>query len=121
MSPQPASTISPLLLQGRVAFASFVPGGVVIDALTSPRQSPDVDGTVTLHASLPYTPWAIAAAALIDGWAETDTSIEMRFTYSKPNPQVRMSDGRSMILLDLQTSPTMRPGPEQGSRPPICA
>jgi hypothetical protein len=111
------STISPLLLQGRVAFASFVPGGVVIDAFTSPRQSPDVDGTVTLHAALPYTSWAVAAAALIDSWAEADTTVEMRFTYSKPNPQVRISDGRSMILLDLRTSPTMRLGPNQDSRP----
>ena len=121
MSPQPTSTISPLVLRGRIAFADFVPGGVVIDALTSPTDSPDIDGIVTMEAVLPYLPWAIAAAALIEGWASGATPVDMRFTYAKSTQQVRMSDGRSMILLDLRTRPTMRPGPEVDSRPPLCA
>ena len=118
MSPHPTPTISPLVLHSRVGFASFIPGGVVIDGIIDPQAQ---KGVVTLNASLPFSPWAVAAAALIESWAEADAPVEMRFRYSKPNPQVRISDGRSMVLLDLQDSPTIRLGPNHDSRPPICA
>lgn len=121
MSSPPVSTISPLVLHGRVAFASFVPGGVVIDGVIGSRLSDEAEGIVTLHATLPYSAWAVAAAALVESWADSDTAVELRFRYSKPNPQVRMSDGRSMVLLDLETNPTVRLGPNHDSQPPICA
>lgn len=119
MSPHPTSTIFPLVLHGRVAFASFVPGGVIIDGVIHP--SAQAQGVVALNASLPFSSWAVAAAALVESWAEADTPVEMRFRYRKPNPQVRITDGRSMVLLDLQDNPTIRLGPNHDSRPPICA
>jgi hypothetical protein len=121
MSPQRNSTISPLVLHGRIAFASFLPGGLVVDCVIGTRSSSDVDGIVTLTAVLPYSPWALAAAGLIEIWADADTPVELRFNYSKPNTQVRITDGRSLVLLDLQNPPTVRLGPDHDSQPPICA
>lgn len=121
MNPQAAPTISPLLLHGRIAFASFNPGGVIIDGVIGSESSHEIEGIVTLRASLPFSPWAVAAASLIDSWADSDTPIELRFKYTKPNPQVRMSDGRSLVVLDLKESPTVRLGPDHDSRPPLCA
>jgi hypothetical protein len=92
MNPQSTSTISPLVLHGRVAFVSFNPGGVTIDGVIGSAASPDVDGIITLRASLPYSAWAMAAAALLESWADADTPVELRFRYTKPNPQVTISD-----------------------------
>jgi hypothetical protein len=121
MQLEPSSTISPIALRGRLAFTTFTAGGLLIDAVIAEPSSPEFDGTLTLRVSLPYSPWAIAAAALIQSWADTDTPVDFRFSYSASGHQVRLEDGMSMVLLDLRESPTLRLAPDPDSKPPLCA
>jgi len=121
MNPQPTSTVSPLVLRGRIAFATFRPGAVTIDGVLEPEASPQVDGVFSLEAVLPYSAWAVAAAGLVDTWAGDDAPVELRFRYSRQRKQVRISDGRSFVVFDLQSAPSLRIGGRTESRPPISA
>ena len=121
MNPHPTSTVSPLVLRGRIAFATFKPGGVIIDGVLEPETSYPADGVFSLHARLPYSAWAVAAAGLVETWAAADAPIELRFRYSKKRQQVRITDGVSFVLFDLRSAPVLQIGDGSETRPPICA
>jgi hypothetical protein len=121
MNPQPTSSLSPLILHGRIAFATFGPGSVIIDGVLDPEAPQPVDGVFTLNAALPYSAWAVAAAGLVETWAACDSPVELRFRYSRKRQQVRISDGRSFALFDLQSAPSLRVLEDSGTSPPICA
>lgn len=126
MNPQSRSTLMPLMLRGRIAFATFLPGGVIIDGVLD-SDVPDrteqdrTHGIISLRAVLPYSAWAVAAGGLIQTWAAKDTPVELRFRYSQGDQQVRISDGRSLVLLDLLSTPDMRIGNGADAQPPVCA
>lgn len=121
MKPQPTATVFPLVLRGRIAFATFRPGSVIIDGVVEPETSQPVDGIFSLHAALPYSAWAVAAAGLVDKWAACDAPVELRFRYSNKRHQVRITDGRSFVVFDLDSAPTLRVGENTDTRPPISA
>ena len=121
MNPEPTPTVSPLILRGRIAFATFRPGALTLDGVLEPDTSQPGDGVFSVHLVLPYSAWALAAAGLVDTWAACDAPVELLFRYSKNTHQVRISDGSSFVLFDLQSWPTLRTGPSTETRPPICA
>jgi hypothetical protein len=121
MKLQPTSTLMPLILRGRIAFATFAPSVVIIDGVLGSDESDRTDGIIWLRAALPYRAWAVAAGGLIEEWAANDTPVELRFRYSQGKQQVRICDGRSLVLLDLQAAPDLRIGERANTQPPICA
>jgi hypothetical protein len=121
MNPQTTSTLMPLILRGHIAFATFLPSVVVIDGVLDSEASDRTEGIVCLRATLPYSAWAVAAGGLIQEWAAKDIPVELRFRYSEGKQQVRICDGRSFVLLDLQSAPDLRIGQQADTQPPICA
>jgi hypothetical protein len=121
MTPQPTPTIIPLVLRGRIAFATFREGGVTLDGVLEPDPKDPADGVFSLHVVLPYSAWAVAAAGLVASWAECDAPVELWFRYAKKTYQVRISDGTSFVLLDLVSAPVLRVGQPTDTSPPICA
>ena len=111
----------PLMLRGRIAFATFLPGGVVIDGVLDSDVVDRTEGIISLRAVLPYSAWAVAAGGLIQTWSANDTPVELRFRYSQGDQQVRISDGRSLVLLDLLSTPDLRIGDGADAQPPVCA
>jgi hypothetical protein len=84
----------------RVALVHFEPGLVTIDATGVGAASEPV----TLKARLPYAAWAVAAANTLERWAELSTAVDVRVRRGRAGRQIRMTDGRSQILLDLTQS-----------------
>jgi hypothetical protein len=121
MNPEPTSTLMPLILRGRIAFATFVPSVVIIDGVLGWDDSHRTEGIISLRAALPYSAWAVAAGGLIQTWAANDAPVELRFRYSQGKQQVRISDGRSLVLLDLESAPDLRIGERADTQRPICA
>lgn len=121
MNPQSTSTLMPLILRGRIAFATFLPSVVVIDGVLDSDGSDRTEGIISLRAALPYSAWAVAAGGLIEEWAAKDIPVELRFRYSEGKQQVRICDGRSLVLFDLQAAPDLRIGEPANTQPPICA
>jgi hypothetical protein len=121
MNALPTPTVSPLILRGRIAFATFRPGALTLDGVLEPGSPVSDYGVFSLHVVLPYSTWAVAAAGLVDTWAACDAAVELLFRYSSRTHQVRISDGSSFVLFDLECSPTLRIGPTSETRPPICA
>jgi len=122
MNPQSTSTLVPLILRGRIAFATFLPSVLIIDGILDSDESDDrTEGIISLRGALPYSAWAVAAGGLIQEWAARDVPVELRFRYCEGKQQVRICDGRSLVLLDLRSAPDLRIGEHADSQPPICA
>ena len=102
--PQPYAPPS-RTVQARVAFVTYEPGGVVIDLMAGPRGSKSARLPVALEVVLPRSTWAVAAAGLLDRWARTNAEIELCGRSSSGAPRMRLSDGRSCMLVDLRRAP----------------
>ena len=61
---------------------------------------------MSLDAFVPRTLWALAAGAQLERWAESSADVELSFrcsngNYSDGRPTVKLSDGRTLLVLDL--------------------
>ena len=97
------------VVQARVVFVTFEPGGVVIDLMAGAVGYKSAPLPIALQALLPHSTWAVAAAGMLDRWARTGTEIELRARCSKETPRMRLSDGTSYMLVDLRRAPDPLP------------
>ena len=96
------------------------PGRVVIDLMTEPGEY--ATAFSSLDAFVPRTLWALAAAAQLERWAASSADIELTFRhsnsdYSDGKPTVKLSDGRTLVVLDLCRVAHLPGDPDAAGKP----
>ena len=92
--------VRPSTVDGSIVFWDIGPGCLVLDIIT------DLDGSpLPVTASLPYSPFALAAVVTVDRWTDSATKLRFHFRLGRRGvPQVRISEGPVWLLLDLVES-----------------
>ena len=105
--------------RAQIIFVTSHPGRVVLDLMTEPGEYTTV--FVSLEAFVPRTLWAQVAAAQLDKWAASSTDIELGFHcsnggYSEGRPTVKLSNGRTLVVLDLCRAPDLPGDPDTAAQ-----
>ena len=110
--------------RAQIIFVTIHPGRVVLDLMTEPGEYTTV--FVSLEAFVPRTLWAQVAAAQLDKWAASSTDIELGFRcsnggYPEGKPTVKLSDGRTLVVLDLCRAPDLPGDPDTAAQTQLQA
>ena len=101
--------------RARIIFVTSYPGRVVIDLMSEPGDR--ATAVISLDAFVPRTLWALAAGAQLESWAASSADVELSFRCSNGNyldgkPTVKLSDGRTLLVLDLCRVPDLPREPD---------
>lgn len=78
----------------------------------------------SLDAFVPRTLWALAGAAQLDRWVASSADVELNFRYSDGNysdgkPTVKLSDEKTLVVLDLCRVPDLPGDPDTAGKPSV--
>ena len=104
IAPSQTDVVVSRTFRARIIFVTSYPGRVVVDLITEPGEY--ATAVISLDAFVPRTLWALAAGAQLDRWAASSADVELSFRYSNGNysdgkPTVKLSDGTTLLVLDL--------------------
>jgi hypothetical protein len=108
VAPDSSDSVPSPTLRARVVFACVDTGRVVVDVMTYGL----ISAPVALDAYMPRALWAQVAAAKLAHWASSSTEVSLCISCWHGNPRAKLTDGRSLMLLDLRRAPDLSIGLE---------
>ena len=87
-------------LVGQLLFSEEGQGTVILDCVLAREGSSAAAVPVTLEARFPDLARAAAALELLDEWAATDATVQVRVNEGPRGPEVEIASGSSRLVLE---------------------
>ena len=87
-------------LVGQLLFSEEGQGTVILDCVLAREGSGAAAVPVTLEARFPDLARAAAALELLDEWADSEATVEVRVNEGPKGPEVEIASGSSRLVLE---------------------